>query len=586
MSEIVTQGLYLLAGICIYASVNHFNIGLRQPFDRTHLLFAGMCLLAASFAIFHALAMRAVNISEFAWALKGDIASPLLFFLLFPWFIALYTGKRPLPFLVGLNILFATLFIVNLTEPYSLQYEHIDGIRTLLTPWGESVTRGIGNKSSWIYVVIAGLLAAYGYALYALGSIYRSNRRGEDLGMLFAVLLALLTTSHGILARLSIFDDIEFGPFGFVAMVITMSLVLANETQQRLRESERRFRTIIEQSPIGMSFSRDGYTVDVNAVLLKMFGYNDIEEVRGSSVINRVAPQCRAEVEDRIRRRIHNEPTEATYETTGLRKDGSQFPLSISAKRIVLSDGPLSVAFVIDMTERKRAEEELLGSQQKLRELSGHLEEVREAEQARIAREIHDELGQLLTLARIDLVRIISMLSEPKEKIEEELKTLIGILERTADVARTISENLRPGMLDALGLGAALEHHIARFSEATGISCSFELNRGELIVDSKVATAVFRIVQEALTNVARHSEAQCVNIQLVDLGSEILVIIQDDGRGMPEGAGVLKRTYGLLGMKERVTLLGGTLQIESAPGSGTRIEASIPTKPDKRLNHD
>jgi PAS domain S-box-containing protein len=138
------------------------------------------------------------------------------------------------------------------------------------------------------------------------------------------------------------------------------------QTESRLRESEARFRTVIEQSPIGMSFARDGVTVEVNAVYLQMFGCHDIAEVRGQPLSDQIAPQCRTEVEDRIRRRSQGEPAEATYETIGLRKDGSQFPLLISAKRIELSDGPLTFGFLIDITDRKRAEAEQKQLQQQL----------------------------------------------------------------------------------------------------------------------------------------------------------------------------------------------------------------------------
>jgi diguanylate cyclase (GGDEF)-like protein/PAS domain S-box-containing protein len=126
-----------------------------------------------------------------------------------------------------------------------------------------------------------------------------------------------------------------------------------------LRESEVRFRTVIEQSPIGIAFSREGITVEVNDVYLHMFGYNDAAEVHGLPLINHIAPQCRPEVEDRIRRRIKGEQVEASYETIGLRKDGSQFPIYISAKRIVLNDGPLTFAFLIDITQRKKSEERI-----------------------------------------------------------------------------------------------------------------------------------------------------------------------------------------------------------------------------------
>jgi len=131
------------------------------------------------------------------------------------------------------------------------------------------------------------------------------------------------------------------------------------QSQVSLEESEIRFRTIIEQSPIGIFFSRDGYVVNGNEVGLQMFGYDNYAEVQGQHVINWIAPQCRAEISDRIRRRIQGESTEATYETIGLRRDSSQFPMIISAKRLNLSDGPLTLAFMIDITDRKAAEERI-----------------------------------------------------------------------------------------------------------------------------------------------------------------------------------------------------------------------------------
>jgi signal transduction histidine kinase len=234
-----------------------------------------------------------------------------------------------------------------------------------------------------------------------------------------------------------------------------------------------------------------------------------------------------------------------------------------------------------EIVERQLAESELFESRQKLRELTQHLQEVREAERARIAREIHDELGQSLTVARIDLTRLAAKLDEPREQLQQYVSDIIAILDRATDTARTISEDLRPGMLDLLGLGAAIEHHVTRFGETTGIRCSLKLdNSDELNVDDRVATAAFRIVQESLTNVARHAKASQIDIQVANLGESLLVVVQDNGQGMSDNdtvaAASKKRSYGLLGMSERAQSLGGSVIIESAPGKGTRIEASLP----------
>lgn len=234
-----------------------------------------------------------------------------------------------------------------------------------------------------------------------------------------------------------------------------------------------------------------------------------------------------------------------------------------------------------EVEERRQAEKELFESRQKLRDLSNHLEDVREAERTRIAREIHDELGQALTVARIDLTRLSEALDQPKSKLKTDIAAINAMLEQAADIARSISENLRPGMLDLLGLQAALEHHIDRFAQTTAIKCSTNIvDKGNLDSDTKITTTVFRIVQEALTNVARHAAAREVSVQVVDTSTHILAIIQDDGKGIEKGPRTHR--YGLLGMGERVHALGGNLTIESEPGKGARIEATLPFKMDNK----
>lgn len=230
-----------------------------------------------------------------------------------------------------------------------------------------------------------------------------------------------------------------------------------------------------------------------------------------------------------------------------------------------------------EVIERRRAEAELLESRQQLRELTGHLQEVRELERARIAREIHDELGQALSVARIHLTRLRDGINAPHEKMEAQIDTIVDVLEQASNTARSISENLRPGMLDLLGLGPAIKHHVQRFSEATGIACTLDLCEQEQCeMDDRVAIAAFRIVQEALTNVTRHAQARQVEIHLFKLESDLVVVVQDDGQGIRPKAPGSGSSYGLIGMRERAELLGGSLHIDSSPHQGTRIEAHLP----------
>lgn len=239
-----------------------------------------------------------------------------------------------------------------------------------------------------------------------------------------------------------------------------------------------------------------------------------------------------------------------------------------------------------EVAERRNAEDELRTSRQKLRELTGHLQEVREKERARIAREIHDELGQALTAIKIDLTRMLTRLDQPASQLKPCIDEIITVVDTAANTARAISENLRPGMLDLLGLGPAIEHHVQRFSETTGLTCSLYLdNEGELGGTGNVATAAFRITQEALTNVARHAHATRVNVSVRDTGSALIVSVQDDGDGiLPGPAGQQRGRYGLLGMSERCQLLGGTLSIESKPGEGTRVVAHLPYEENEKAD--
>jgi hypothetical protein len=258
------------------------------------------------------------------------------------------------------------------------------------------------------------------------------------------------------------------------------------------------------------------------------------------------------------------------------RKSGEVFPEEISIQALPGSDGkPVRyISIFSDITERKRNEAKLKESEAQLRELAEFLRRAREEERSRIARELHDELGQSLTALRIDLNWLRSRGGPLTAAMRERLQAALSLVERTVDAVRRISEDLRPRMLDDLGLAAAIEHHVSQFSQRSGIPCSLTMNREEFEVDSRCATAVFRVVQEALTNVARHADAANVAVRIEETADGIRLSVRDDGRGFAEQGG--GKTFGLIGMRERVAALGGRIEIESVPEQGTAIEAWIP----------
>lgn len=275
MNEIVIPGLYLLSGICAYAAINHLYIGLHGPRGRVHLLFSGMCLLMAIFGLCQAWGYRAETVAEFSPALKWSLAAAAPFYILFLRFLAEYTGVRSRPLLTGLSLLFAGLFVVNLMQPYSLQFEHIQGIERLHLPWGEVLAKPVGRISNWFYLAVAAVLTAFGYALYALGARYRRDGGRTVLIMLMLLAAGLfeITAIEGLLVRLSVIDFVFLGPFGFLSMVIAMGVTLSYETQERLRVSESRFRSLVEQSPFSIQMlSPDGRTRTVNPAWERLWG--------------------------------------------------------------------------------------------------------------------------------------------------------------------------------------------------------------------------------------------------------------------------------------------------------------------------
>lgn len=228
---------------------------------------------------------------------------------------------------------------------------------------------------------------------------------------------------------------------------------------------------------------------------------------------------------------------------------------------------------VAERTEQlSQSERKLLDSQLRLQELAGFLQTVREEERTTIARELHDELGQALTALRIDIGWIRQQCSTQSPSTVCRINDAYALVERTIDSLRRISEGLRPGMLDVLGLVAAIEHLVEQFSGRNDIACHLDADRDDFDLDERLAITIFRVIQEALTNVARHARASRVDIALRDEADTIRIVIQDDGIGFSSDQP--QQGFGLLGMSERVAMLGGHIEIDGH--HGTRIVVTLP----------
>ena len=304
------------------------------------------------------------------------------------------------------------------------------------------------------------------------------------------------------------------------------------------------------------------------------------EEMHGAPLVRFIPARYRSEHPGHVERfgatGVSSRKMGGQNAVTGLRADGEEFPVEAAISHTTVGGRRFYTAILRDITERQRAEEALRESRAALSALSASLQSVREEERSRIARELHDDLGQRLTALGMDLDWIIEKLPGDQPELRTKTKTMRALLEETVRSVRHIAADLRPMMLDDLGFNAAIEWLAEEFSQRTGIRCLINADEDELDVGEPMATSLFRMVQEALTNVARHAAATTVDIGVQPYPDKVVLKIQDNGKGFSPAVERGRRSFGLLGMRERAHALGGDLTITSEPNSGTRIEISIP----------
>ena len=252
----------------------------------------------------------------------------------------------------------------------------------------------------------------------------------------------------------------------------------------------------------------------------------------------------------------------------GQRADGEEFPLEASISQLDTPDGKLFTVILRDVSERVRAQEELTA-------FAAAAQALREAEKTRVARELHDELAQSLTALKMDTIWVRDNLAQTPQALEARLGDMLTILDATVSATRRIAADLRPLMLDDLGLVPALEWLVQNFTQRCGVACQLTVDETLELVEP-YATAVFRIVQESLANVAKHAYATRVTVEIVRTASAVTLRVGDNGCGFLVSAPRKPQSLGLMGLRERAQLLKGHLLIESQPGHGTSVQMDIP----------
>lgn len=266
------------------------------------------------------------------------------------------------------------------------------------------------------------------------------------------------------------------------------------------------------------------------------------------------------------------------------RANGRRFWATVSVTAVRDHAGALALYLVIvrDLSERERTPENdgetesaLRQSREQLRRLTAEMHQIQENERRRIARELHDEMGQRLTTLRLDLGLLRAELRNEKPvEAEQRIATMFAVIDETISTVRRLATELRPAILDDFGFRAAVEQELAAFHKRTGIATSMAFDPQELTVGHDRATALYRIIQEALTNVARHSAATRVECTVESREGRIHAVVRDNGRGITEEEALTR--LGLVGMRERALTLGGVAVIENIPGGGTQVAVSIP----------
>lgn len=337
------------------------------------------------------------------------------------------------------------------------------------------------------------------------------------------------------------------------------------------------FRGIVEQSLAGIYVIQDEVFQYVNRTFAGMLGYTQ-EEMIGMHLAAAVVPEVREEVMRNYHTRISGETPSIRYLAMGRHKDAHPVPLDVHGTQLIYRGRPAVVGVGIDVTERMNREHELQESRRSLQALTAHINSVREEQRGKIARELHDVIGGMLTSVKIELMRIARRVEHADLRLVAE--EAMELTQETIETVRRLSEELRPSVLDHLGLAAAIRDRLEQYARSSGTRCEMAPEDLELDLSPGRATGVYRIFQESLTNIARHAQATQVQVSLElvrrDGAPWLQMKVADNGCGLALVPTPLGKTLGMASMSERARELGGELYFAPARGGGTLLTVRVP----------
>jgi PAS domain S-box-containing protein len=458
----------------------------------------------------------------------------------------------------------------------------------------------LGRRETAASILVLAIIGAWG-TLSGKGPFANEATAPNDALLVFQSYLAVLAVTNltiaavveertNAVARLrAAHDDLERRVHERTVMLSTTNSALREEISER-RRAEDRFRRLLESAPDAMIIVSTGGKIElVNTQTEAMFGY-EREDLIGKPIEVLVPDHRRTKHEaqrDAYMTNSHARPMGLGLELHGLRRDGSEFPVEVALSPIQFEGEQVVCAAIRDKTEEKALEARLMAAEREradsMRDLAAFVQGAQEEERRRVARELHDDLGQRLAALKLSMQLLENDVMQSNEPYQARLHTLVTDVDRMIAEVRRLSYNLRPLALDDFGLTVALEMLCREIDRLYGVKTKLSVSDSlPPFGDSHVDIALYRIAQGAMSNVARHAGASQASIDLFERDGAVVMSVVDDGRGFDTATLRIKRTgpsgLGLIGIRERAEMLGGTFKLTSRPGEGTRLDVEIPVR--------